>query len=71
MVLALLLVVGRRGLSLLAAIRTPALVAFSTASSGGVYPQLLEVLEGWGDSRRVAAFVLPLGYSFNMDGSMM
>ncbi|WP_293905150.1 dicarboxylate/amino acid:cation symporter [Phenylobacterium sp.] len=71
LMLALLLIVGRRGLALLAAIRSPALLAFSTASSEAAYPRTLEELERWGVSRKVASFVLPLGYSFNLDGSMM
>jgi Na+/H+-dicarboxylate symporter len=57
--------------SLLKAIRSPALLAFSTASSEAAYPGLLEGLQRFGVSRRVASFVLPLGYSFNLDGSMM
>ncbi len=65
------LIVGRRALSLIAAIRSPALLAFSTASSEAAYPRTLEELQKWGVSRRVASFVLPLGYSFNLDGSMM
>jgi Na+/H+-dicarboxylate symporter len=65
------LVVGRRALALMAAIRQPALLAFSTASSEAAYPRTLEELQRWGISRRVASFVLPLGYSFNLDGSMM
>jgi len=71
LVAALLAVVGRRGLGLVAAIRGPALLAFSTASSEAAYPRTLEELQRWGVSRRVASFVLPLGYSFNLDGSMM
>jgi Na+/H+-dicarboxylate symporter len=68
---ALFAVVGPRALKLLAAIRSPALLAFSTASSEAAYPRTLEELQRWGVSRRVASFVLPLGYSFNLDGSMM
>jgi Na+/H+-dicarboxylate symporter len=68
---ALALVTGRRGLALAGAIRSPALLAFSTASSEAAYPRTLEELERWGVSKRVASFVLPLGYSFNLDGSMM
>ena len=67
----LVLIVGPRALSLLAAIRSPALLAFSTASSEAAYPRTLEELERWGVSKRVASFVLPLGDSFNLDGSMM
>ena len=68
---ALLLIVGPRAFALVAAIRGPALLAFSTASSEAAYPRTLEELQRWGVSRRVASFVLPLGYSFNLDGSMM
>jgi Na+/H+-dicarboxylate symporter len=71
LIAALLLLVGPRALSLAAAIRSPALLAFSTASSEAAYPRTLEELQRWGVSRRVASFVLPLGYSFNLDGSMM
>jgi len=67
----LVAIVGRRALKLVAAIRSPALLAFSTASSEAAYPRTLEELQRWGVSRRVASFVLPLGYSFNLDGSMM
>ncbi|HEX5264524.1 MAG TPA: dicarboxylate/amino acid:cation symporter [Phenylobacterium sp.] len=65
------LIVGPRALKLVAAIREPALLAFSTASSEAAYPGTLQALEKWGVSKRVASFVLPLGYSFNLDGSMM
>lgn len=67
----LLLIVGARAMKLIAAIRSPALLAFSTASSEAAYPGTLEALQKWGVSRRVASFVLPLGYSFNLDGTMM
>ena len=52
-------------------IRQPALLAFSTATSEAAYPRTLEELERFGVSPRIASFVLPLGYSFNLDGSMM
>ena len=52
-------------------IRTPVLLAFSTASSEAAYPKTMEVLEKQGVNRRIVSFVLPLGYSFNLDGSMM
>ena len=64
-------IAGPRVLRLIAAIRSPALLAFSTASSEAAYPRTLEELQRWGVSRKVASFVLPLGYSFNLDGSMM
>ena len=68
---ALILVVGVRGLKLVTGIREPMLLAFSTASSEAAYPGTLAALQKFGVSRKVASFVLPLGYSFNLDGSMM
>jgi Na+/H+-dicarboxylate symporter len=65
------LVVGRRVGALAGAMRDPAVLAFSTASSEAAYPRILERLQSFGVSRRIASFVLPLGYSFNLDGSMM
>jgi Na+/H+-dicarboxylate symporter len=62
---------GRRAPALFARIRTPVLLAFSTASSEAAYPQTLERLESFGVSTRIASFVLPLGYSFNLCGSAM
>ncbi len=53
------------------AIREPFLLAFATASSESAYPKTLEALERFGVPPRIASFVLPLGYSFNLDGSMM
>ena len=69
--LAVFLSIGGRAATLLAAIRSPVLLAFSTASSEAAYPKTLERLEDFGVSPRIAAFVLPLGYSFNLDGSTM
>ncbi|MBL8642969.1 MAG: dicarboxylate/amino acid:cation symporter, partial [Rhodospirillaceae bacterium] len=65
------LVIGRRILELVGLIREPVLLAFSTASSEAAYPKTLERLEHFGVPKRIASFVLPLGYSFNLDGSMM
>jgi Na+/H+-dicarboxylate symporter len=65
------LVLGGRIVGLAKMIRPPALLAFSTASSEAAYPGTLEGLESFGVSKRIASFVLPLGYSFNLDGSMM
>ncbi|WP_419826779.1 dicarboxylate/amino acid:cation symporter [Sphingomonas sp.] len=64
-------VVGRRMGALVALARAPALLAFSTASSEAAFPRLLEALVEFGVPRRIAGFVLPLGYSFNLDGSMI
>ena len=69
--LAALAIIGPRALSLFRGIRTPVLLAFSTASSEAAYPKTMEELEKQGVNRRIVSFVLPLGYSFNLDGSMM
>ena len=66
-----LAVLGRRAVPLFGAIREPVLLAFSTASSEAAYPRILEVLPKLGVRRRIVSFVLPLGYSFNLDGSML
>jgi len=55
----------------LRAIRDPALTAFSTASSEAALPRLLEEIVAFGVPRRVASFVIPTGYSFNLDGSTL
>ncbi|HHQ4747953.1 dicarboxylate/amino acid:cation symporter [Aeromonas veronii] len=60
-----------RVIKLLAMIREPILLAFSTASSEAAYPKTLDRLEKFGCDKRIASFVLPMGYSFNLDGSMM
>jgi Na+/H+-dicarboxylate symporter len=65
------LFLGRRVFALLRELRGPAILAFSTASSEAAYPKTLEGLERIGVRNRIAAFVLPVGYSFNLDGSMM
>ncbi len=65
------LIVGPRTRHLVRYIREPILVAFSTASSEAAFPRTLEALDRFGVPRRIASFILPLGYSFNLDGSMM
>ena len=65
------MVLGGRVGRLIREVREPILLAFSTASSEAAYPRTLEGLERFGVSNRIASFVLPLGYSFNLDGSMM
>jgi Na+/H+-dicarboxylate symporter len=62
--------VGHHLRRFLQSIREPVLLAFSTASSEAAYPKTLVQLERFGASSRVASFVLPLGYSFNLVGSM-
>jgi len=65
------LLLRTRIFALVRLIREPVLLAFSTASSEAAYPKTLEQLGRFGASKRIASFVLPLGYSFNLDGSMM
>jgi Na+/H+-dicarboxylate symporter len=65
------IVIGPRYKNLLRLIREPLMIAFSTASSEAAYPKTLEGLNKFGASSRISAFVLPLGYSFNLDGTMM
>lgn len=71
LVLAGLAVLGRPVFRLVKLLREPFLLSFSTASSEAAYPKMLEALDKFGVQRRVSSFVLPLGYSFNLDGSMM
>lgn len=56
---------------LLKRISNPMAIAFSTASSEAVLPKLIEEMERFGCNNKIVSFVLPLGYSFNLDGSMM
>ncbi len=56
---------------LLGLVKDPALIAFSTASSEAAYPKLMEQLERYPVSDKIIGFVLPIGYSFNLDGSML
>ena len=56
---------------LLKRISDPMAIAFSTASSEAVLPKLVEEMERFGCNNKIVSFVLPLGYSFNLDGSMM
>jgi Na+/H+-dicarboxylate symporter len=65
------LLMGTAIKTLLGMIREPFALAFSTASSEAAYPKTLEQLERFGIPNRIASFVLPMGYSFNLDGSMM
>jgi Na+/H+-dicarboxylate symporter len=65
------LIVRRRAGALFRAVREPVLLAFSTASSEAAYPKLLQNLQEFGLPKQIVNFVLPLGYSFNLDGSMM
>lgn len=65
------LILGNRLFTLLKRLASPLLVAFSTTSSEAVFPKLTEELERFGCDPKIVSFTLPLGYSFNLDGSMM
>ncbi|MEN9521729.1 MAG: hypothetical protein RL065_106 [Bacteroidota bacterium] len=62
---------GKKIFQLISNIKDAVLLAFSTASSESAFPKLIEQLERFGCSNKIVSFVLPLGYSFNLDGSMM
>lgn len=65
------MILGKRMFLLLKAISQPLLIAFSTTSSEAVFPKLTTELEKFGCKDKIVSFILPLGYSFNLDGSMM
>ena len=62
---------GPRVFALVKSVREPMIIAFTTASSEAAYPKLMERLDRFGVNERVTALTLPLGYSFNLDGSMV
>ncbi|WP_322040339.1 dicarboxylate/amino acid:cation symporter [Burkholderia diffusa] len=66
-----LLFLGRRVFKLLVLIREAFMLSFATASSEAAYPKILDALDRFGVRRRISSFVMPMGYSFNLDGSMM
>ncbi len=65
------LVIGKRIVSLLKRVKEPIILAFSTSSSEAAFPKTMEELQKFGCKDKIVSFVLPLGYSFNLDGSMM
>lgn len=64
-------VIGKRIVDMLKRIKEPILLAFSTSSSEAAFPKTMEELQKFGCKDKIVSFVLPLGYSFNLDGSMM
>jgi len=62
---------GPRVFRLLALIKEAFLLSFATASSEAAYPKILDALDRFGVKRKISSFVMPMGYSFNLDGSMM
>ncbi len=71
LVLAGFIFLGPRIKNLLLNIKEAFLISFATASSEAAYPKILEGLDRFGVKRKISSFVMPLGYSFNLDGSMM
>src|SRR5471032_258690 len=69
--LAGLLFLGPRVFKLLALIKEAFMLSFATASSEAAYPKILDALDRFGANRKISSFVMPMGYSFNLDGSMM
>jgi Na+/H+-dicarboxylate symporter len=65
------LFLGPRVFHLLVLIKEAFLLSFATASSEAAYPKILDALDRFGVRRKISAFVMPMGYSFNLDGSMM
>ena len=65
------IVIGKRIADMLKRIKEPILLAFSTSSSEAAFPKTMEELQKFGCKDKIVSFVLPLGYSFNLDGSMM
>jgi Na+/H+-dicarboxylate symporter len=65
------LFLGPRVFKLLVLIKEAFLLSFATASSEAAYPKILEALDRFGVNRKISSFVMPMGYSFNLDGSMM
>jgi len=65
------MIIGKRVLKLLQAVREPIILAFSTSSSEAAFPKTMAQLQAFGCKDKIVSFVLPLGYSFNLDGSMM
>jgi Na+/H+-dicarboxylate symporter len=62
---------GPRVFKLMVLIKEAFLVSFATASSEAAYPKILDALDRFGVRRKISSFVMPMGYSFNLDGSMM
>ena len=71
LILAGFLVLGNRVFRLLVLIKEAFMVSFATASSEAAYPKILDALDRFGVNRKISSFVMPMGYSFNLDGSMM
>ncbi|WP_133619134.1 dicarboxylate/amino acid:cation symporter [Hydromonas duriensis] len=62
---------GKRVFTLMREVKEAFFLSFATASSEAAYPKILDALDRFGVNRKISSFVMPLGYSFNLDGSMM
>jgi Na+/H+-dicarboxylate symporter len=71
LIIAGFMVIRNRIFPLIKVLREPTLLAFSTSSSEAAFPKTMTILSKFGCSEKIVSFVLPLGYSFNLDGSMM
>jgi len=71
LVLAGFMVLGPRVFKLLKLIKEAFMLSFATASSEAAYPKIVDALDRFGVKRKISSFVMPMGYSFNLDGSMM
>jgi len=71
LILAGFVFLGPRVFKLLVQIKEAFLLSFATASSEAAYPKILDALDRFGVKRKISSFVMPMGYSFNLDGSMM
>jgi Na+/H+-dicarboxylate symporter len=64
-------VLGPRVFKLMKLIKEAFMLSFATASSEAAYPKIIDALDRFGVKRKISSFVMPMGYSFNLDGSMM
>ncbi len=64
-------ITGISFIGLLKAIQEPALIAFSTASSEAAFPKAMEIMEKFGVPKNIVSFVIPTGYTFNLDGTTL
>ncbi|MBV8030774.1 MAG: dicarboxylate/amino acid:cation symporter [Betaproteobacteria bacterium] len=71
LILAGFLILGPRVFRLLVLIKEAFMLSFATASSEAAYPKIIDALDRFGVKRKISSFVMPMGYSFNLDGSMM
>jgi Na+/H+-dicarboxylate symporter len=65
------MVLGPRVFKLMKLIKEAFMLSFATASSEAAYPKIIDALDRFGVKRKISSFVMPMGYSFNLDGSMM